>query len=432
MLSITKVVRKCWDDESQSRNKPHSRSAKRRPRRGNVVVLTAVHMVVLFGMVAFAIDTGRIVHARTQLQRTADSCALAAVMRLPSQDDARSAAINVAAQNQGMGEHDLEQSDVQFGYWDRDTATFTSSSSLGVNAVRVTVGRTSERGNPLTLFFAPMIGTSAADVTASATAMYDHSLCGPFIGIDWLSLPGTAETDSFNSQEGPYDPLTARDRGSICSDGPITLEGEVTINGDARAGKGRNVTIEGATTITGSRGSRLKPLNLPPVDASAAANSNDNSKAPLIPQGNSWHSPIDGNGNFLLDGNKTYNMPPGTYYLNDFVLSGQAVFNVSGPTTIYLTGNLVRAGGTTVNNLTQKAANLKILMTGGTANVTSHDNFYGVLYAPNTDVTVSGSSHYFGAIVGKTLNVTGTAYGHYDESVELEEVDLPRRTALVD
>jgi Flp pilus assembly protein TadG len=416
-------------------NKASGFQERRRPRRaGNVVVLTTVLLAVLFGLVAFAIDIGYVVHARTELQRLADSCSLAAVMRLPNLDDARAAANTVAMENQGTVGLDLDPSDIEFGYWDRDTATFTSPPGYGqsVNAVRVTVARTSERGNQLPLFFAPLLGTNDTDVTASATAMYQHGLCGPFVGIERLSVPGSAVTDSFNSEQGRYNPLTARDRGSVCSDGPIGLEGAVVINGDARAGKGYGVTLDGGATVTGSRGSRLKPLNLSPVDASEVAIVNNNSELPLFPQGNSWRSPIDANRNFLLEATQTYDMPPGTYYFNDLVVKGQSVLNIGGPTTIYLTGKLERSGGATVDNFTHKPSNLRIFMIGGTANVTSYDDFYGVIYAPNTDVNVDGGSHYFGAIVGKTLTITGSARGHYDESLRLEEVDLPRRTALVD
>jgi hypothetical protein len=153
----------------------------------------------------------------------------------------------------------------------------------------------------------------------------------------------------------------------------------------------------------------------------------------LIPEGNSFRSAVDQNGNLLLDGNKTLDMPPGTYYLHDVVLTGQAILNVSGPTTIYITGNLERAGGTQVNNNTKIPANLQILMTGGTANITSNNNFHGVVYAPNTAVTVDGASDFFGVVGGRTLTQTGSGKGHYDESLEaLGEVDFPRRLALVD
>ena len=171
---------------------------------------------------------------------------------------------------------------------------------------------------------------------------------------------------------------------------------------------------------------------MPPVDVGEAATVNDNGQVPLIQKGNSWISPVDANGNFLLDGNKVIELPSGTYYFNDFTITGQAQFSVSDSTTIYVAGNLERSGGTLVTNPTKTPSNMKFLMTGGTANVTSENDFYGVIYAPNTAVTIDGNSDLFGAVVGKTLTITGSGVGHYDESLNLEELEFPRRTALVD
>jgi hypothetical protein len=204
------------------------------------------------------------------------------------------------------------------------------------------------------------------------------------------------------------------------------------VRGSARAGKGFDVTLTGNATVTGSIGSRKKPLNLPLVDASDAAVDNDNAQLPGILKGKTLVSPVDNKGNFLLDGSKTYDMPPGTYYFNDFTLQGQSVLNIRGPTTIYVVGNMTRAGGTHVNNNTQIPANLKILMTGGTANVTSNNGFHGVIYAPQTAVTVDGDSDLYGAVVGRTLTITGSGSIHYDEALGLGEVSLPGRVALVD
>ena len=71
-------------------------------------------------------------------------------------------------------------------------------------------------------------------------------------------------------------------------------------------------------------------------------------------------------------------------------------------------------------------------MTGGAANITSDTTFYGVVYAPNTSVTLNAGGDFYGAIVGKDLSVSGGGLGHYDESLDLEEVTLPLRTTLVD
>jgi Flp pilus assembly protein TadG len=410
------------------------RPASKSDRSGSIVVLTAFLLVGMFAMVSFSVDVGYIVHARTEIQRTADACALAAVAHLPDKQEAWNVAQSMAVNNYASVGPDLRQSDIEYGFWDRDTALFTSPtpSFKETNAVRVTLMRSQATGNPLSLFFASILTTKAADVTATATALYDRDLCGPFIGIDWVSAPGSLMTDSYSSDDGLYESQSPGDRAGLCSNGPIALEGSGVVHGDARAGKGYDVTLDGGFVVTKSIGSRLKPLNLPPVDATEAAITNDNNTIPLIQKGNSWESPVDGDGNFLLDGNITYDLPPGTYYFNDFNLEGQAVFNVSGPTTIYITGDLRRAGGTEVNNLTKIPSNLQLLMTGGTAEITSNNAFYGIVYAPNTDVIIDGDAELYGVAVGKTLTVTGTSSGHYDESLGMDQITLPKRTTLVD
>ena len=50
---------------------------QRRDRRGNILVLTALVLVTMLSVVAFAVDLGLIVTAKSQLQRTADAAALA-------------------------------------------------------------------------------------------------------------------------------------------------------------------------------------------------------------------------------------------------------------------------------------------------------------------------------------------------------------------
>jgi len=406
----------------------------KRQRQGFIVVLACFMSVVLFGFVAFAIDVGYVVNARTELQRTADACSMAAAMQLPDEEAATAVAKQVARDNFAMIGPELDDSEIEFGEWDRDAATFITPPPGGrqASAVRVTLERSVAKSNPLRLFFGPLLNTRTADASATAIAMVDRDLCGPFIGVQWISVPGSPQTDSYNSLEGAYNPATAGDRGGLCSDGPINIDGTAYVRGDARAGKGYDVTLTGNTTVTGDIGSRLKPLNMPPVDASAAAANNDNELVPSVPQGNGWKSPIDAQGNLVLDGNKTLSLPAGTYYFRDVILSGQATLNLTGKVKMYVTGDYYRAGGVTVNCNTMRADNFQIYMTGGAANITSNNAMYGVIYAPNTNVTLDGDSDLFGAVVGKTLTVTGSGHGHYDESLGLGDVKLPMRSALVE
>src|SRR5690349_8252594 len=53
-------------------------------RPGSTLAVVAILLTVLVGMVAFAIDVGRVAHARTSLQMTADSGALAGIAKVQS------------------------------------------------------------------------------------------------------------------------------------------------------------------------------------------------------------------------------------------------------------------------------------------------------------------------------------------------------------
>jgi hypothetical protein len=403
-------------------------------RRGSIIVLSAVMMIVLFAVVAFAIDIGYLVQIRTEFQRTADACAIAAVLRIPDQSEAISAAKSVAHQNKGKEGPELEVEDIVLGRWDRETATFTPTTTKP-NAVQVDIARTAEKNGSISLFFGHMLGTDKADIDCTAIAMYDRGPCGPLIGIDWVSVPGDPTTDSYNSNLGSYDSQVPGDEGNLCSDGPIGLEGNPIVNGDAKAGRGYRTTLEGASIVTGNTQPRLRPLNLHDVDASPYEFNNDNSTLPGIQKGNNLVSPIDNQGNFLLDGGADYDLPPGTYYFNDLTLTGQSTLNITGETFIFLTGDLDTAGGYVINT-TEIPENLQFLMVGGpgsTAIVTSAVDFYATVYAPQTSVELRGSADFYGVVVGKDLTVTGTGDIHYDEGLNLHPAtgDWPKRVALV-
>ena len=409
-------------------------------RPGNIAVLSVTLLAIMMGMVAFAVDLGYIAFARTELQRTADAVALAAAAKLPSQDAAGSAGIATAQSNSSSISPTLTSSNFEFGHWSRKTSTFTTPTPAyrSTNAVRVTIRRTQETGNPLNLFYGRVLGKQTTDVTVTSISFNDRGLCGPFIGITSADIGGNMHTDSYDSDDGSYDAATASYRGSVCSDGNVHVHGDAEIYGDARAGVNGEVTVDGSPVITGNIGNRVKPLDLPSVDASPYVTTNDNDLLPEVLRlndngnGNHWVSPVDNQGDFKLNAGDVYNMPAGTYYFRDMLLNGGAILNITGDVTIYVTRDLTFNGGSFVNNLTEKADSLTIMMTGGVANITYSSPFYGVLYAPDSDVTISGDADVYGAVVANNLKVTGNALGHYDESLEMEMADPPSRTTIVD
>ncbi len=192
----------------------------RSPRRGAVLPLVVILLIFLFGMVAFAVDTGYIVQTRLELQNAADSAALAGAARLLDlqleatftpvldQDALRAAFIKKARDeakkfgelNKGGGVSlALNEADITVGYLDspawQSTFQLTPLDTQPLNSVQVAVRRDQTvKTGALALFFAPLIGTKTADVRADATATYQggNTITGfnsPSNGPNNLLLP---------------------------------------------------------------------------------------------------------------------------------------------------------------------------------------------------------------------------------------------------
>ena len=84
---------------------------------------------------------------------------------------------------------------------------------------------------------------------------------------------------------------------------------------------------------------------------------------------------------------------------------------------IFLTGQLVAGGGSGFVNPTSVPSNLQISSSyAGKDGVklSGGSNAYLSVYAPKTDIDLSGNSPVFGALLGKTLTIGGESAVHYD------------------
>lgn len=178
-------------------------------RKGTIAPLAAFSLIFVIGMVAFAVDVSWMVSTETELQNAADAAALAAAAALPNyyvqynlpnltsgqkatvlasaKTAAQTAATNCAARNGAGGKTTLNidtTNDIEFGF--TDSSLNYSTTYTFPNSVTVTVRRASTSNSTngaLSMFFAPVIGTSNVNLKASATAtMYGgtmNSLKGP-------------------------------------------------------------------------------------------------------------------------------------------------------------------------------------------------------------------------------------------------------------
>ncbi len=152
-------------------------------RRGTVVVMVAVFMVALLGFAAITVDVGAMYNARNDLQRSADSAALAAAARLSDfelgdpLELAKAAAVEYVASNGVLGRSvtvdpsaDVEFLRVTFNAA-ANSYSFTPTNNLP-DAVRVRVRLTEDSPNgALGLFFAPVLGHNFSNVSADAIGM---------------------------------------------------------------------------------------------------------------------------------------------------------------------------------------------------------------------------------------------------------------------
>jgi Flp pilus assembly protein TadG len=201
---------------------------RRRPsRRGAIAPLTAIFLIFLLGMLAFSMDMSWICLSQSELQNVADAAALAGAQQLaqsyasynlPNQtssnqhsilsasvSSAQSSAKSYAGYNGagGVSSLSLLDGDISIGYTDAN-GKFSSYSNGGSfpNTVKVTMRRDSSANNPLTLFFAPVLGMKNLSLTASATATVYTGTVSSFNGA---GASGYSSSSSYGLLPVTYD-----------------------------------------------------------------------------------------------------------------------------------------------------------------------------------------------------------------------------------
>jgi Tfp pilus assembly protein PilX len=245
-------------------------------------------------------------------------------------------------------------------------------------------------------------------------------------GNTGVSLLGNARTDSYDSLIGAYGGVNIGSAGSVgtngSSIGAITLTGSSRVNGDAETGPGGTVAQGWSCVVTGS-----------------ITDTNNEPAAEVVVPGEL--SSLSSGSSINLAGSNSQVLDSGSYVMPSISVSGNAQLTLNGDVDIYLTGSSsldVSGSGRLIINGT---ANIYI---DGTANITgagivnsnqSPGNFilygspssdsiqisgsgsmYAGIYAPNADVSITGNSGLYGAVVGDTVTLTGSSKIHYDEA----------------
>jgi Flp pilus assembly protein TadG len=206
------------------RSSPYTeRRSGTRKRRGTISILAALMSIVLLGMVAFSVDVGYVLSSKEELQRTADSAALAACWEYAQQlaDGAdyqsamtagRTTASYYALQNEvgnqgptlNVNTSNSPGGDVVFGYindlYDSNAQLDTNATS-NFNAVHIAVRRNGSLNGQIPYFFARVFGLTGQDLSADALAGVIRDVSGfqtPHSGGNLDILPFALDVETYN------------------------------------------------------------------------------------------------------------------------------------------------------------------------------------------------------------------------------------------
>ena len=146
----------------------HSGMRQQSERRGAIAVFTAILLVPLLGMVAFAVDYGYLLKKRADLQRAADAAVLAAVRDLVPDANGIQDLAKVRATLRQYADLNIQEienfqvldADIQIGRYDPESVydNFTIVDWGTFDTVRVTLRFDKQANSPVSLFFARLLG----------------------------------------------------------------------------------------------------------------------------------------------------------------------------------------------------------------------------------------------------------------------------------
>jgi hypothetical protein len=233
-----------------------------------------------------------------------------------------------------------------------------------------------------------------------------------------ITMSGSSATDAYSSAAGAYGGSNIDNTaGSIATNGSVTMSGSSTIHGDATiAGTRSGGTITGTVTTGAS---------LFPVPPNLACPSGGYTPASSVPSGSGIsYNAATGVLNLSGSASLTLPYPPTSYYFHQLVLSGSSTisFNTGGAHMDIYVDDLVNfSGSATLNNagapptLGFWACGNPSIPSGWTLSGSSGAAY--TVYAPNHDITLSGSSAISGSIMAKSITTSGSVKLHYDKTL---------------
>jgi Tfp pilus assembly protein PilX len=316
--------------------------------------------------------------------------------------------------------------------------------------------------------------------TVQAVLIFQDTLAGPFFALGTFSIGAGSLVDSFDSSVGSYAATKCPQAGpqlgcgaDVYADGgiadtpppPITnvtvsVGNGTPIYGNIKDARGQvqlitNAAVWGNVTYDSHQGSfsgsnsqihgtggpgGVGPIDQPtsppvpgavqPCGPPYSPAANVNSKMHIVDKGKITYNASTGVFSFSGSSGGHMSIDPGTFCFSTLSVSGQGVVDIlsSNTTSVILnvtgsasTGFAVDLTSGGVANATLKAENFQIISSwNGTTNgiqISGGPSAYMYVYAPYTQITVSGGANLYGALLGKTLTAAGGAQLHFDKAL---------------
>jgi hypothetical protein len=278
-------------------------------------------------------------------------------------------------------------------------------------------------------------GTSAV---AGVGSLSTYAIFGTANGCSSVNVSGNGTVDSLGNSNSS---------GNVGTNGNVTLSGNPVVNGAVYSpiggtGNCSTKTMTGLSTsgkaqATGGLQALSGPVNypLPPAPNPAPPTTTQNisgscgSISGCINNGSKNVSLAPGQyGNLSISGGTTVNVSGGSYNINSLTLSGNSTLVVSSngsPVVVNLAGKSLSGGnaaldvsGGSMSNPSGLASNLQFYYAGSQPmKLSGGTGSYAIVYAPNAPINVSGGSHFYGSIIGSTVNSSGNTTIHYPTSL---------------
>jgi hypothetical protein len=304
------------------------------------------------------------------------------------------------------------------------------------------------------------VGGSQAQVEVTTTverlgnAAFSYAAFGKSDACGAVTFTNGSSTDSFNSNAGNYSTTHQNSGGDIGTNGNINVDFTAFIygngsspnsaSGDCASGAktglslndgylGYNITAM-ATSPSITVPTPDPPTSTPPTTADSTTGTCGTLSGCTARTGFRNLAFAAGNyGNLSIGGGTTVHLSAGTYNINSLSLTGGSTLVIdSGPVILNIAGAGLSstdkavsfAGGSTISNTGGHPSDVQMVY-GGSQPIalTGGSSTYGVVYAPNAALTISGSDWY-GSLIANTVTNTSGTFVHYDRALAANLISM--------